>query len=153
MKKTIYLLMMITCLISIFLFSSKTSKESNTTSKKLIENGIVIYETITNKKLNHKEIIHKLNYPIRKLAHFTIFFILGISIILFLYTTKLPKKSIIAISSCIIFAILDETHQIFTIGRTPQVLDVLIDSTGSIIGIIGMNQLKGRSKENENKTK
>ena len=146
MKRNIYFLIMITCLISIFVFSSKTSNESNSTSKKLIENGIIIYEKITHQKVNHQVIIQKLNYPIRKLAHFTIFFILGSSMILFLSTINLPKKEIIAIISCIIFAILDETHQIFSNGRTPQVLDIMIDSIGSTLGITIINILKRKKR-------
>ena len=36
---------------------------------------------------------------------------------------------------CIIYVSLDETHQLFIYGRTAQVLDVLIDSVGSLISI------------------
>ena len=59
----------------------------------------------------------------------------------------------IAIISCIIFAILDETHQIFTSGRTPQVLDTIIDSVGAATGIIIISKLQEKKKglkENEN---
>ena len=66
--------------------------------------------------------------------------------ILFLSTINLPKKEIIAIISCIIFAILDETHQIFSNGRTPQVLDIIIDSIGSTLGITIINILKRKKR-------
>ena len=49
--------------------------------------------------------------PIRKLAHFTEYLIL-----------------------CILYAFTDEYHQTFINGRTGQILDVLIDSSGSLLG-------------------
>ena len=43
---------------------------------------------------------------------------------------------------CIIYASLDETHQLFVYGRTVQVLDVLIDSVGSLISILIIKVIK-----------
>ena len=37
----------------------------------------------------------------------------------------------------IIYAISDEIHQSFVPGRGPQLLDVIIDTSGASIGIIG----------------
>ena len=136
MKKIIYLLLVILILSSIFFFSSKSSNESNGFSKKLINNTINIVESITHKDLNNKELVNTLNYPIRKLAHFTIFLLLGISIFLFISTFNINKKVLISILICIVCASLDETHQIFTLGRSPLLLDILIDTMGSIIGIL-----------------
>ena len=36
---------------------------------------------------------------------------------------------------CIGYAITDELHQAFVPGRTPKLLDVLIDSSGALLGI------------------
>lgn len=43
---------------------------------------------------------------------------------------------IIALIICIIFAGTDEYHQTFVAGRTGQLLDVIIDTAGGIIGIL-----------------
>ncbi len=142
MKKIIYLLFILLILSSIFFFSSKCSNESNGLSKKLINNTINIVENITHKDLNNKELVNTFNYPIRKLAHFTIFLLLGISIYLFISTFNINKKVIISILVCILFASLDETHQIFTLGRSPLLLDIFIDSMGSITGILILNKIK-----------
>lgn len=136
MKKIIYLLFILLILSSIFFFSSKNSTESNGLSKKLINNTINIIENITNKDLNNKEIVNTLNYPIRKLAHFTIFLLLGISIFLFINTFNINKKILISILICVVCASLDEFHQVFSLGRSPLLLDILIDSLGSITGIL-----------------
>ena len=146
MKKIIYLLFILLILSSIFFFSSKNSNESNGLSKKLINNTINIIETITNKDLNNKEIVNTLNYPIRKLAHFTIFLLLGISIFLFINTFNINKKVLISILICVVCASLDEFHQVFSLGRSPLLLDILIDSIGSITGILILNKIKQRSK-------
>jgi len=37
---------------------------------------------------------------------------------------------------CVLYAISDETHQIFVPGRSAQISDVLIDSVGAIVGIL-----------------
>jgi len=144
MKKIIYLLLVILCLSSIFFFSSKSSNESNGLSKKLINNTINIIENITHKDLNNKELVNTLNYPIRKLAHFTIFLLLGISIFLFINTFNINKKVLISILICIVCATLDETHQVLSLGRSPLLLDIFIDSMGSITGITILNKIKQR---------
>ena len=134
MKKVRLLLVML-WLIIIFLFSSSTGTQSNSKSKELINKGIIIYEKITNTNVDNKVIINKLNYPLRKLAHYTIFLILGIFVYLYVKSTKISNKVLISIIICLICASFDETHQIFTGGRTPKVLDVLIDTLGSITSI------------------
>ena len=136
MKKLIYLLFVLICLICIYYFSSKDGKESNQNSKKLIRDSVYIMEKTTGKDFNEKRIVNTWNYPIRKIAHFTIFFILGIFMYLFINTFDSNKKILISIILCFICSIADETHQIFSLGRTPLILDVLIDTLGSFIGIM-----------------
>ena len=147
MKKTIYLFLTITCLITIFLFSSKSANEPNSTSKNLINQGIIIYEKITNTNIDNKIVVEKINYPVRKVAHFTIFLILGIFIYSFIAETKIDKKVLLSIILCLTCAILDETHQIFSLNRTPQILDIIIDALGSIISISILNKKKGENHE------
>jgi len=137
-KKIIYLILIILCLIAIFIFSSKDSDESNHTSKTLINTGVNTYENVTKKDINNKKVVKTLNYPVRKCAHFTIYLILGIFVYLYVGTTNINNKVLISIVFCLICAIFDETHQMFT-GRTSKVLDVLIDTCGSITSIILLN--------------
>ena len=52
---------------------------------------------------------------------------------------KLNKICIICIISliiCIVYAITDEVHQLFVFERSGEVRDVLIDSAGSLLGIL-----------------
>lgn len=135
-KKYIYIVLIIVVLISIYLFSSMNWKDTNSVSKGIIIKSIDIVESITHKEYDRKLIVNKLNYPIRKCAHFTIFLLLGICIYLLLNSFHIPHKILISILLSIILATLDETHQMFSLGRSPSILDILIDSIGSIVGII-----------------
>ena len=78
---------------------------------------------------------------VRKLAHLTEFMALG-AVIYYtfkqIFTTHIAKKSIL-LAICI--ASLDEVIQIYTPGRTATIGDVLLDTTGSMIGIMIMKGL------------
>lgn len=45
------------------------------------------------------------------------------------------KAFTLALGICILYAISDEFHQLFVPGRGGQIRDVLIDSTGAIVGV------------------
>lgn len=70
---------------------------------------------------------------IRKLAHFTEFFILGaLASKTFRYTAgKVKGMKLWPIAFCVIFAVSDEIHQLFIEGRSFMVLDIFIDSIGA----------------------
>ena len=147
MKKIIiYILLALLCMITIFCFSSKNTIESNSTSKNLIRYSVRVYEKVTNKKIDEEKVITKLNYPVRKLAHFSIYFLLGMFVYGIFSCTKVNHKLLLSMIICIIYASLDETHQLFVYGRTAQVLDVLIDSVGSLISMLLIKVIKNRKK-------
>ncbi len=45
-------------------------------------------------------------------------------------------STIITFAICLVYATLDEIHQLFVPGRGAQVRDVFIDSAGAAVGII-----------------
>lgn len=149
-KKFIIIFFIIIWCIVIFVFSSMSGDESNIKSKETINN--VIDKTlevtnnsgITNKhpsenKMNN--VINKLNKPLRKCMHASVFFILAILIYLGLKSFEIRgfKLSIIPIVVCFLYACSDEYHQTFVDDRTSEFTDVLIDTVGAIIGIIIIN--------------
>jgi len=85
--------------------------------------------------------VNILDTYVRKLAHLTEFMALG-AVIYYtfkqIFTTHIAKKSIL-LAICI--ASLDEVIQIYTPGRTATIGDVLLDTTGSMIGILIMKVL------------
>lgn len=81
---------------------------------------------------------------IRKSAHFFAYFMLGAMTINALRISRVSgsKGIVIAFIVCVLYAISDEVHQLFIPGRSGEVRDVLIDSTGAIVGIIFYQWLK-----------
>ena len=123
----------------IFSFSNQKDVDSSKISDSFIDRTVVkIYkafnENITKEK--ESEIIEKYTYPIRKLAHYTLYFILGILSFLVVKDYSINKKLIIySLLICFLYACSDEFHQLFIIGRSARVLDVMIDTFGSLCGI------------------
>ena len=79
--------------------------------------------------------IWALNRIVRKLAHLTEFTILGgvLYVVLRRYIEYGTVVKTIGVG--IVIACLDEFIQLFSLGRSSQVFDVLIDTIGIIIGI------------------
>ena len=124
MKKRISILLVIIWMLFIFIMSSSNSTQSDNQSGfivNIISNILNIENTDT------------LNFIIRKTAHFTEYFILGLLTHNMIHNYN--KKTYISIIICILYAISDELHQLITPGRSCQILDILIDSSGSILGI------------------
>ena len=72
--------------------------------------------------------------PLRKIAHFTEFTALGV-LLSWLYA-MLQKGKHYPLISGVAAACLDETIQMFVPDRGPSILDVLIDSSGVITGML-----------------
>lgn len=139
----------------IFIFSSMSGEESNAESKKIIkhvveEKTVDTSAEVTNsnnqnivtkqKKSNAIDnIIDQLNKILRKFAHASIYFVLSIFVMNFIFQIKQDRKFIyyiIAIFVCLVYACTDEFHQLYVDGRTGQFSDTLIDTAGAGIGCI-----------------
>lgn len=130
----------------IFMFSAQVSDESKSSSNKVT--SAVVNTVISIKKENISEekrqkIIEDKTFIVRKTAHFTEYFILGLILILYLQTKeKLATKYIIlAIIFCVLYATGDEIHQLFVDGRSCKIMDILIDTCGSSLAILGFTSI------------
>ena len=77
---------------------------------------------------------------IRKLAHFTEFFGLGLELMLFMRLEFLQVKPVLSVNAWVFgtfCALIDETIQLFS-GRGPAVQDVWLDSAGCLTGVLIM---------------
>ncbi len=87
--------------------------------------------------------------PIRKLAHFTEFMILGIELTILVY--RLLKRSLVLPPFCgLLAAVCDETIQLFSEGRSSQVSDVWIDFGGVLLGFIMVVLISGIIQNRQN---
>lgn len=82
-----------------------------------------------------EELMHTL---VRKLAHMAEFGILGIlwALAILPKTGSLLKRMGLCLALCLGAAAVDETIQLFVPGRSGELLDVCIDLTGSLLGVV-----------------
>ncbi len=149
MKKVILIILLIIWMITIFCFSNQKGETSGNTSGRVIKAILKIF----NKEISEEQ-VQKLQLPIRKLAHFTIYAIGGMLAIMLLNQYDIPIIQKILYSQLIIsaYAALDEFHQSFIPGRTASVWDVLIDSCRSINSDIVSSSVVYKEIERRNKS-
>lgn len=141
MKKVILLILIIVLVSIIFLFSSKNGEESTIQSTNFINSTILKVVSIFDKDLTDlekEEIIEKIIYPVRKMAHMSEYFLLCVVVCTFisLYTNDIKKIILISLLCCILFASFDEIHQIFVSGRDAKVIDVIFDTISASIYLL-----------------
>ena len=132
--KILLTILTIIWMIVIFMFSNSPADESSTLSDGFIKNTIIKVVKVFKKDLNEEAFIDKVSTPVRKLAHFTEYMILGILMYLTFKQYGINNKWIV-ILGCMIYASTDEIHQLFIEGRTARILDVFIDTLGSSFGV------------------
>lgn len=121
-------------MVLIFLLSAQPANQSDEMSKRVAE---VVRERVEQVNPNTNLNLGRLNYLVRKNAHFFAYFILGILVIHAVsHGRPLGAGKIgLTLLICVLYAISDEFHQLFVPGRAGQVKDVLIDSAGSLTGV------------------
>lgn len=121
MKKIIYTILTFCIMLLIFFFSSQNGDDSAKTSGFIFS----LFPFLKN--------IENAEFYIRKFAHFSIYFLLGISTYKMFDAYKYRKYKLLlySIVFCIFYACTDEFHQSFSAGRSPQLFDVFIDACGT----------------------
>lgn len=138
MKKYIKWALVIAWAIVIFMFSCQRGEVSNNNNQFVVlilqYIGIDINTNIG-------------NLIIRKLAHFTEFFILYYLLYNAMISNVSRKKNLImSLIFTFLYACSDEIHQSFTPGRGPAFRDVLIDTGGGLLCMIMKLILKKSNK-------
>lgn len=127
--------------VTVFTLSAEIADNSSNTSGNTIKFMIkLINRNISNDEL--QVVVNFLQPVVRKTAHFTLFAVGGILIYnmldLFISHNKPISIKVVGISwltgTC--YAITDEVHQLFVPGRSCELRDMLIDSTGVLVGIV-----------------
>lgn len=146
---TILLIAVLINMAVIFFFSSESKEESGTRSTGIVKKlTYLLYPDYDSYDWDTQmELMASTHHAVRKLAHFSEFGLLGFLITaLILYINrrkhwiKLWLEWVIPMAFCLLYAISDEVHQIFS-ERGPSVKDVLIDFAGSVTGILLMHAI------------
>lgn len=127
--------------VSIFLLSNQPASQSNHLSMSLANYTLNLFERMTGYDMSLAE----WNRILRKTAHFSLFFFLAIFImVLFrLWGLRWSTSALTAFFISVAYAMFDEFHQLFVVGRGASWSDVGIDGAGAILGII-LTYLIGR---------
>ena len=140
----------------IFAFSSQDGAASSETSGRVVTAVIAIIRPDFNSlAASEQESFRDLvTFFVRKGAHFIEYMILGVLLFLFYHEWRpkifqVPQKEnthimqlrlrriwLAAWITGTLYAASDEFHQMFTGGRSPQVRDVCIDSSGAAVGCL-----------------
>lgn len=124
----------------IFMFSAQQSDKSSDTSGQFIKSiACVVKPDICQEDISEQEqFIESVQNVVRKCAHFTEYFILGSLLIIAInqYKLKNKYKMLLALIISAIYAMTDEFHQLFVMGRSGNIRDVCIDISGALIGIL-----------------
>ncbi|TJX12543.1 VanZ family protein [Tissierella creatinini] len=131
-RKVLPWILVVLWMVFIFYQSHKPAPESNKLSKGITE---IIVETVEKVTPDVEIEVNKYHHTIRKNAHFLSYLLLGI-----LVANGLRNSGVnigLAVIICVLYAISDEIHQLYVPGRSGEVKDVIIDSAGALVGILG----------------
>lgn len=136
--RAILIILLIGTFSIIFGFSNQDSKKSGGLSQKVAEFVVKFIPNLEQIEQEQKiELTDRIESVIRKIAHFTIYTLVGFLLMCLMCTYKLKQLDQISTSLIIgvIYASTDEIHQAFIPGRGSQITDVMLDSLGVLTGI------------------
>lgn len=124
----------------IFSMSAQTGAQSSDLSYKVSKAIVTVANEVLDEDWTAEQVQAKAeeyHYYVRKLAHFTEYMVLAITVAFPLYVYGLRGFPLVIVAGlfCVGFAALDEYHQSFVAGRGPSKKDVVIDSCGAFLGI------------------
>nr|WP_255812959.1 VanZ family protein [Acidaminobacter sp. JC074] len=119
------MILLLLVLVSLFWFSNQNGQISTSQSDGVLD-GLRIQTSSYEEHRNYTLII-------RKTAHVSIYFIIGILIYLIIEN---PKYVLIGV---FLIACSDELHQLMVPGRSGRILDVFIDLFGGLLAIAAYN--------------
>lgn len=143
----------------IFSFSAQDGEQSSGLSMYVAEKGVELINALTDSNWTEGymlEMAENVETPIRKLAHFSEYAVMGVLVYSFLRPWAKRGKRLYLITICWVFlsAAADELHQLFVPGRYSNPLDVLLDTCGGILGLLSIVsvekwRLKRRQRKDE----
>ena len=148
MKKLLCLLLVVLTMGAMYYFSSQegdVSKHQSDTAVNVIDKMRSEITLKDHKIISVKEkVFNKLKqygdkgYIVRKMAHFSIYACIGVSISLLVYvlSKRIYIASVLAMIASISYAYYDEMRQLTVDGRVGSMKDVLIDASGAFTGIL-----------------
>jgi hypothetical protein len=137
--RAVFALLTIACMVGIFMFSMDNSDASSSKSGTVTEAAVEVfvrdYDDLSPDK--QIDIFDHAEHIIRKIAHFSIYTVLGFMASLTVGKRKVfSRGSLFTLIFCMLYACSDEIHQYFVPGRSCQLMDVFIDTSGAVTGML-----------------
>lgn len=125
----------------IFAFSAQTKEESSVVSEGFsyqIVSSTSFFFHLNLPDEQVREIARAIEGFVRKAAHMTEYAILSILLYVWIgyWDMIVWKRAVLSMIIASLYAASDEFHQLFVAGRSGRVIDVLIDSSGAVIGVV-----------------
>lgn len=152
-NKGIFFLLCWTLLIT--LFSAQPAKQSNNLSLSFTAAIVNVASNLCSVEMTTQQkavIIRKSNNVLRKAAHTFNYFVLGCLAYGALDVRRRGRtRMVVALGFCVLFAAMDELHQLFVPGRGGQLSDVLLDSASALVGLLFCWTLSRSKEQSETK--
>lgn len=128
----------------IFFFSAQKAAVSDVTSAGIVERVLhALFRHFEEMPADTQASLRDaVTFAVRKLAHFSLFGLLGFCLMAHLWVRREGKPerptALWAWGCSALYAVSDELHQMFVDGRSAELRDVGIDSAGALCGILYM---------------
>lgn len=136
--KWVFWILTVLIMVMIFLFSAQEAVKSQKTSENFTKKVLSVSKNFKEMpEIKQNIVVEKVQFSVRKAAHFSVYTLLGISLLSAMQLSF--KKRFLWLYSYVIatfYAVTDEFHQLFVIGRSCRVGDMFIDSMGALSGIL-----------------
>lgn len=124
-------------LLLIFGFSHQKAQQSDGTSSSVVVMLVRLLHSDFDSwsEQEQKQTVEALQHIVRKAAHLTEYAVLGVLICALCLTYRKRMLLLPGFAFGALYAVSDEVHQLFIEGRSGQLSDVLIDSSGVFLGM------------------
>lgn len=129
-------------MIVIFCFSHQSASQSSNLSSGILGYIIDVIKNSLKIAIN-EDLLHTV---IRKGVHFTEYFILAVFVMFGLKRNNVSKPFFKSVIICALYATADEFHQLFVAGRSGRVFDVMVDTSGAVLGTFIYSKIKRTNK-------
>ena len=133
----IFIILAVAVAVTIFVLSSEGEALSDLRSGGVTEAILSVLGVL--KGLDGQErraVILQYNFLVRSVAHVVIFFVLALVSCFFWKFLGVKRPCLITLITSLVYAVLDEIHQIFVPGRTFEFEDILLDLLGITLAVV-----------------
>ncbi len=135
-KRLVYPVLLIALMIFIFCMSAQPADDSTVTSSRFctLAARLLISGFDAFSQQMQIQIVDGLAFVVRKAAHFSEYGLMGF--LWYLWLRDRRGGMPIALGAAALYAVTDEIHQYFVPGRSCELRDVLVDTSGALTGIL-----------------